>query len=61
MDFASDRFDRNIFFISKNRIPENKFKNYIYNRKCIIVLCLNKNHYEIVGRLLPDKLYTKRV
>lgn len=60
MEFATEKFDRNIFFINRARLPENKFEKYnSYNRKSIIVLKIDENHYEIVGRLLQDN-YVQR-
>ena len=60
MDYATEKFDRNIYFINKERLPDNTFQKYNrYNRKCVIVLRLDENHYEILGRLLADN-YVQR-
>jgi hypothetical protein len=55
IDFITERFDRNLYFINENRLPSNNLctQNTIKNRKSIILICVNKKHYEIVGRLLP--------
>lgn len=51
----SDRFDRDIYFIdSRTRMPYlTADKENIKGRKSLIVLWIEGNHYEIVGRLLP--------
>lgn len=60
MDYATEKFDRNIYFINKDRLPDTTFQKYNkYNRKCIVVLRLDENHYEILGKLLPDN-YVQR-
>lgn len=57
LDFISDRFKRDIYFLdAKNRMPYNPVKstkNLKRKAKSLIILCIGKNHYEIVGRLLP--------
>lgn len=56
IDFISERFDRNIYFMNdSNRLPTNNLfvENTIKNRKSIILICVSKKHYEVVGRLLP--------
>ena len=60
MEFATEKFDRNIYIIDNNRLPNINFEKYnIYNRKCIVILKLDENHYEIIGRLLNDN-YVQR-
>ena len=56
IDFISKRFNRDIYFIDgKTRLPYNNCSTpeTLTQRKSVIVLLLPKNHYEIVGRLLP--------
>jgi len=55
IDFISNRFDRDIYFINgNNRLPYNNYLSEIkLRKKSIIVILIDKNHYEIVGRLLP--------
>ena len=57
IDFISERFKRDIYFFdTKNRMPYNPIEStkYLQKRaKSIIILCIGKNHYEVVGRLLP--------
>jgi len=57
VDFIADRFKRDIYFLdTKKRMPYNPVisaKNLQRRSKSIIILCVGKNHYEIVGRLLP--------
>jgi len=56
IQFISDRFDRDVYFIDgTSRIPYNNCpttKN-IKDRKSMFVLWVGGNHYEIIGRLLP--------
>lgn len=52
----SERFKRDIYFLDgNNRMPYNNSSttDNLKNRKSMIVLWIGKNHYEIVGRLLP--------
>lgn len=51
----SDRFDRDIYFIdSRTRMPYlTADTENIKGRKSLIVMWIEGNHYEIVGRLLP--------
>ena len=52
----SDKFNRDIYFIdARNRMPYNNTSTTenLKGRKSIILLWINENHYEIVGRLLP--------
>lgn len=52
----SDRIDRDIYILDgKTRLPYMNActKDNIHGRKSIIVVWVEKNHYEIVGRLLP--------
>ena len=56
INFISDRFNRDIYFLDgKTRTPYNNCDTLdtLNGRKSIIVIWINKNHYEIVGRLLP--------
>ena len=56
LDFISNRFNRDIYFInSESRLPYTDFLSgsHLKQRKSIIVICVNKKHYEVVGRLLP--------
>ena len=56
INFISDRFNRDIYFLDgKTRTPYNNCDTLdtLKGRKSIIVIWINKNHYEIVGRLLP--------
>lgn len=52
----SDRIDRDIYVIDgRTRLPymNASTKDNILGRKSIIVVWVEKNHYEVVGRLLP--------
>jgi hypothetical protein len=52
----SERFKRDIYFLDgKTRAPYNNSStaDNLKKRKSMIVLWVGKNHYEIVGRLLP--------
>lgn len=51
----SDRFNRDVYFIdASTRMPYRMGgTENLKNRKSIIVIWIGKNHYEIVGRLLP--------
>lgn len=56
INFIADRFDRDIYFLDSNtRVPYNKCDttDTLKGRKSIIIIWINKDHYEIVGRLLP--------
>ena len=56
IDFICKRFNRDIYFIDGDtRVLHNNFSPdlHLRGRKSIIVICINKKHYEIVGRLLP--------
>ena len=56
IDFISQRFNRDIYFLDGNtRLPYNNCATptTLQQRKSIIILWVQKNHYEIVGRLLP--------
>ena len=56
INFISDRFNRDIYFLDgKTRVPYNNCDTLdtLKRRKSIIVIWINNNHYEIVGRLLP--------
>jgi hypothetical protein len=56
IEFVSERFNRDIYFLDgKTRLPYNTLPttNNLKGRKSIIVIWINENHYEIVGRLLP--------
>lgn len=56
INYIADRFNRDIYFLNgNNRVPYNNCDtvNTLKGRKSIIVIWINKNHYEIVGRLLP--------
>ena len=58
IDFISERFDRDVYFIdSDTRMLYNNSSTTenIKCRKSLIVLWIDKNHYETVGRLLPNK------
>lgn len=50
----SDRFNRDVYFIDANtRMPyQTSDTNNIKNRKSLIVIWIDQNHYEIVGKLL---------
>ena len=54
INFISEYFDRNIYFIHpKTRLPYNKFDyDYSENKKCILLLSYNNDKYENVGKLL---------
>lgn len=54
----SDRFNRDIYFIdAKTRMPYRVGGNEdIKNRVSIIILWIGRNHYEIVGKLLPGNI-----
>jgi hypothetical protein len=51
----SDKFDRDIYFLdSRSRMPYMTADTQnIKGRKSLIVMWIQENHYEIVGRLLP--------
>lgn len=54
--FLSDFFERDLYFIDgKTRLPYQIAydKNWIKNRKSIVIIWISDAHYEIVGRLLP--------
>ena len=56
IDFISERFNRDVYFLDgTSRLPYNTCPttNNLKNRKSMIVLWVGRNHYEIVGRLLP--------
>lgn len=55
VNFLSDRFNRNIYFIdAANRLPY-KLPNVSYKkRKSVVVIWLGDYHYEPVGKLLPQ-------
>ena len=56
INFISNRFNRDIYFLDGNtRVPYNNCDTLdtLTGRKSIVVIWINKNHYEIVGRLLP--------
>ena len=56
IQFISDKINRDIYFIdSTTRMPFNNHTNKkdLQKRKSIIVIHINENHYEIVGRLMP--------
>ena len=56
IDFISQRFNRDIYFLDgSTRLPYNNCATpeTLRQRKSMIVLWLQKDHYEIVGRLLP--------
>lgn len=56
ISFISDRFNRDIYFIDgKTRLPyyNSSASQNLKGRKSLIVLWIDENHYEIVGRLLP--------
>jgi len=56
IEFVSERFNRDIYFLDgKTRMPYNTLPtdNTFKDRKSIIIIWINENHYEIVGRLLP--------
>ena len=59
-DFAQNRFNRNIVVIGTDRLPIKLYSNHdSEKRKTILILKLTENHYEIIGRLLPDN-YVQR-
>jgi hypothetical protein len=57
IDFVSDRFERDLYFINgKTRLPytiDSKEYSNTTKRKCIILISIDQNHYEVMGRLLP--------
>ena len=56
INYIADRFNRDIYFLNgNNRVPYNNCDTVdtLKGRKSIVVIWINKNHYEIVGRLLP--------
>lgn len=56
INYIADRFNRDIYFLNgNNRVPYNNCDtaDTLKGRKSIVVIWINKNHYEIVGRLLP--------
>ena len=56
IEILSNKFDRDIYFIDGNtRIPYRGIgEENIRNRKSIVVIWVNKIHYEIAGVLLDD-------
>lgn len=57
-ELISDRVNRDIYILDANtKMPYINFSNSntIKRRKSIIILWINNNHYEIVGRLLPGE------
>jgi hypothetical protein len=56
INILAKHFKRDIYFLNKNRIPCNNLNatDNLNNRKSIVVLCMENNHYEIVGKLLPE-------
>ena len=59
-DFAQNRFNRNIVVIGTDRLPIKLYsKTGKEKRKTIFMIKLTNNHYEILGRLLPDN-YVQR-
>lgn len=55
VNFISDRFNRNIYFLeSSNRLPY-KISDVSYKKKkSIVIIWLGDYHYEPVGKLLPQ-------
>ena len=54
-EFAQNRFNRNIVVIGEDRLPIKVYREPTKKkRKTILVLKLTEDHYEIIGRLLPD-------
>jgi hypothetical protein len=56
IELISNRFKRDIYFLnSEDRMPysNSTTRETLKGRKSLILLWINKNHYEIVGRLLP--------
>ena len=54
MDFITQRLDRDVCILNGNsRLPVENLGGPPKGRKTIIVLRVNDNHYEIVGKLLP--------
>jgi hypothetical protein len=56
LELISDRFNRDIYFLDgSTRLPYNycPSSNNIKGRRSIIIMWIDKTHYEIVGRLLP--------
>jgi hypothetical protein len=59
ISLISDKFDRDIYFLdSTTRMPYNNASSSdnIKNRKSIIIMWIGGVHYEIVGRLMPDRV-----
>lgn len=55
----SDTFNRDIYFIDgETRMPYNNASTTesLKGRKSVIILWVGRNHYEILGRLLPDNI-----
>ena len=55
----SDTFNRDIYFIDgETRMPYNNASTAenLKGRKSVIILWVSRNHYEIVGRLLPNNI-----
>ena len=55
VEFISERFQRDIYFLNgTDRMPYNicSTSKNLKNRKSVVILWINENHYEIVGRLL---------
>ena len=59
LSMISEKFNRDIYFINGDtRLPYNNASTVenLKGRKSIIILWVGQNHYEIVGRLLPNNV-----
>lgn len=57
IELASNRFKRDIYFLnSSDRMPCDDITSLdnLKGRKSVILLKIAKNHYEVIGRLLPQ-------
>lgn len=64
IDLISDEFNFDIYFIDANtRLPYNtgSGKSSYKNRKSVIILWIDDNHYEIIGRVIPGTKKVQRV
>ena len=59
LSIISDKFNRDIYFIDgETRLPYNNASTTqnLKKRKSIIILWVGRNHYEVIGRLLPNNV-----
>lgn len=61
IDFISDKFNRNIYFIDgETRLPYKNFSNHLdQKRKSLVFVWVNRNHFESIGILNENKTITR--